>query len=227
MCIEAALRENDFETAYSYVVSRLSPTYQQPSVPHRQGFEDNWSWSAALQAGQYIRTTSTIRPTHLGTANGNLEIRHLEQRVECLATALRIAPPSQLHEILKTFRRCEEQLDFAIRDEATRNAAWDTTRDLHSPLIPGAFTSSVGAHSISATSPATHETEDVPMSLFDLSRATARVAQRNLGVLSSIGHGSEDRGPSIAKTLPDEPKIENGINFEKQLWELLFLVLDG
>jgi protein transport protein SEC39 len=66
MCIEAALREDDFETAYSYVVNRLTATtYDLPdtiSLSSRfpTGSLDDWSWKAALRAGQYIRTGQNV-----------------------------------------------------------------------------------------------------------------------------------------------------------------------
>jgi len=209
MCIEAALREDDFETAYSYVASRLATTAQLPTTSDLASKSpapvDDWSWRAALQAGQYIRTAQTIQPTHLGTASGNLDIRHLEQRVECLATALRIAPSSQLHEILKTFRRCEEQLDSAIKEEAAKEAAWDAAGDLHSPGIPGAFTpGTTESRSVPPSASTSREADDVPMSLFDLSRATARVAQRNLSVLSSLGSSSGGQEPEPEPTHKDD-----------------------
>lgn len=179
LCIEAALREDDFETAYSYVVSRL-----ETSGP--KGEQDEWSWKAALKAGQYIRTERTLLPTHLGIASGNPEIRHLEQRIECLATALRVAPAAQLQEILKTFRRCEEQLDSAINEEAAAEASWAAAGE-----IPGAFESSTTAHNLQSArnmtaTAASRQAEEAPMSLFDLSRATASVAQRNFTRLSSL-----------------------------------------
>lgn len=182
MCIEAALREDDFETAYSYVASRLGASANALTPA---GQTDSWSWNAALQAGQYIRNPRTIAPTHLGTASGNPTIRHLEQRVECFSAALRIAPASQLHEILKAYVQCEEQLDTAVRDETDREAAWDVAADLQSS-IPGGFAQSHSERPGPAQ-PSSRQAEEAPMSLFDLSRATARVAQRNLGVLSSLG----------------------------------------
>lgn len=208
MCIEAALREDDFETAYSYVVSRLAAATQLPTISDVGGKSpapvDDWSWRAALQAGQYIRTAQTVQPTHLGTASGNLDIRHLEQRVECLATALRIAPSSQLHEILKTFRRCEEQLDSAIKEEAAKEAAWDAAGDMHSPGIPGAFAPGAESRPVPPSASTPREADDVPMSLFDLSRATARVAQRNLSVLSSLGSSSGEQRPEPEVTPKDD-----------------------
>ncbi|KAJ4263198.1 hypothetical protein NW762_006820 [Fusarium torreyae] len=187
MCVEAALREDDFETAYSYVVSRLG-VHEREHRTQSHGIGDEWSWKAALDAGKYVRTERSQKPTHLGTASGNPEIRHLEQRIECLATALRIAPASQLQEVLKTFRRCEEQLDAAIKDEAAREAAWDTAGDLSG--LPGSFDTpdpdkAYPPRNITASATA-RQAEEAPMSLFDLSRATARVASRNLTVLSSL-----------------------------------------
>ncbi|SPN98840.1 uncharacterized protein DNG_01881 [Cephalotrichum gorgonifer] len=194
MCIEAALREDDFETAYSYVASRLGASTS--AAPPPADLTDNWSWTAALKAGQYIRNPQTLPPTHLGTASGNPAIRHLEQRLECLSTALRIAPASQLHEILKAFSQCEGELDSAVKEEADQEAAWEVEADLHAPGVPGSFAPR-HTESHNATAPSTsRQAEEAPMSLFDLSRATARVAQRNLGVLSSlssIGQQREER----------------------------------
>ncbi|KPM38097.1 hypothetical protein AK830_g8461 [Neonectria ditissima] len=184
MCIEAALKEDDFETAYSYVVNRMGTS----SSMTREGYDDEWSWKAALDAGKSARSETSQKPTHLGTASGNLEIRHLEQRIECLATALRIAPPNQLQEVLKTFRRCEEQLDFAIKEEAAKEDAWDAAGDLRK--LPGAFDSTdpdkvYPPRNITASA-AARQADESPMSLFDLSRATARVASKNLTALSSL-----------------------------------------
>ncbi|KAH6603353.1 hypothetical protein Trco_008128 [Trichoderma cornu-damae] len=207
-CIEAALREDDFETAYSYVVSRLETTSSDGDRTDRKEVEDEWSWRAALKAGQYVRTERTLLPTHLGIASGNPEIRHLEQRIECLATALRVAPTSQLQEILKTFRRCEEQLDSAIIEEAAAEASWAAAGE-----VPGAFESSASHHPHSArnmtATAASRQAEEAPMSLFDLSRATASVAQRNFTKLSSLSSLAASRpmapSPSGEQT-PQRPR---------------------
>lgn len=205
MCIEAALTEDDFETAYSYVVSRLDPSGPIQGEESANDLVDQWSWGAALKAGQYIRTERSLQPTHLGTASGNMEIRHLEQRIECLATALRVAPPSQLQEILKTFRRCEEQLDSAIKDEAAKEAAWDDAGDMAD--LPGAFDApnpdkAYPPRNMTASA-AARQAEEAPMSLFDLSRATARAAQKNITALSSL--------QGIAQSMPhhQSPEVEN------------------
>jgi len=179
MCIDAALMEDDFETAYSYVVNRLSSLSTAAQA-------DDYLWKAALQAGKYRRTAHTIRPTHLGTTSGNPEIRHLEQRIECLSAALRIAPPPTLQEIINAFRRAEEELEAAMKTEDEQEDAWDTAGDtIH---MPGDFNANTTSHkpATAAASSRRHQAEEVPMSLFDLSKASVMSAQRNLTALSSL-----------------------------------------
>lgn len=196
MCIDAALTEDDFETAYSYVVNRLAALSKPPQALQRQdssgsvnvgaSARDDWSWRAALQAGMYQRTARTLRPTHLGTASGNPEIRHLEQRIECLATALRIAPAATLPEILKSYRRTEEALDAAIKAEAEQESAWDDAADMQT--MPGTFNTATPRH-VSGGRQGTshrHAAEEAPMSLFDLSRQSMISAQRNFTSLSNF-----------------------------------------
>jgi hypothetical protein len=201
MCIDAALTEDDFETAYSYVTNRLSalspppsnsksaPTTSIPTPP----IVDDYSWKAALQAGKYRRTPRTLRPTHLGTASANPEIRHLEQRIDCLSTALRIAPAPTLTEILNAFRRAEEELVAALAAEAEQESAWDERADQSlGAAMPGGFGAASAPSgrrppaAAKARRDSVHQVEEKPMSLFDLSRASVASAQRNLTALSSL-----------------------------------------
>ncbi|KAI1806362.1 secretory pathway Sec39 [Daldinia bambusicola] len=207
MCVDAALTEDDFETAYSYVVNRLAaenrtPTKSGATKSNTTPVVDDYSWKAALQAGKYRRTARTIKPTHIGTASGNLDIRHLEQRIECLATALRIAPPATLQEILNVFRKCEEELNAAAKAEEEQESAWDDKGDLE--VMPGAFSSTVPAGVVrNASKPSSsRHVEEAPMSLFDLSRATMTRAQRNLTALSSLRRSENARS--------DETRGETG-----------------
>lgn len=204
MCIDAALTEDDFETAYSYVTNRLSALAPPPSAASKStssfpptAAPDDYSWKAALQAGKYRRTPHTVRPTHLGTASANPEIRHLEQRIDCLSTALRIAPAPTLTEILNAFRRAEEELVAALAAEAEQEHAWDERADQGLVgAMPGGFggappaaTGSRKAAVAVAARPrrdSIHQVEEKPMSLFDLSRASVASAQRNLTALSSL-----------------------------------------
>ncbi|KAK3945139.1 Sec39 domain-containing protein [Diplogelasinospora grovesii] len=242
MCIDAALIEDDFETAYSFVVSRLSaiptPTTTTTStssvtaavtVPRHSAVvvADDYSWKAALQAGKYRRTAYTIRPTHLGTASGNPEIRHLEQRIECLATALRIAPAATLQEILNAYRRTEEELDSAIQAEAQEEDAWDQAGDsMILPGMPGTFNNSNpslarpvvmgggvargqqqqhhhGQSSSSSRGEKQQQAEEAaPMSLFDLSRASVLSAQRNLTALASLQQLGRSTTTTTTTTTP-------------------------
>jgi protein transport protein SEC39 len=222
MCIDVALSDDDFETAYSYVVNRLGATpgalststsSLASSAVGRQA-ADEWSWKAALQAGKYKRNAKTSRPTHLGTSSANPEIRHLEQRLECLATALRIAPAPTLQEILNAFRRAEEELDAAVKAEAARENAWDDAGD--EMLMPGGFNSTAaGLAAGRQRSAAATADEDAPRSLFDLSRATAAAAQRNLAALSSLQRSGQDRGVEETERALDggEPRVRKRDQF--------------
>jgi len=90
--------------------------------------------------------------------------------------------------VLKSFRRCEEQLDSAIKEEAANEAAWDAAGNV--AYLPGAFdiprTESLHPPRNITAAAAARQAEEAPMSLFDLSRATARVAQRSFTGLPSL-----------------------------------------
>jgi len=208
MCIDAALGEDDFETAYSYVMTRLSevagPAHSRtPDMSRKEGlyFEraptvlDDWSWKAALQAGKYRRTSNTVKPTHLGNSSGNLEIRHLEQRMDCLSLALRCAPSSALQEILNAYRRCEEELETQVKQEAEQEAAWDAQGD--DQAMPGGFISPK-ARKENLSGSSTRPAEEAPMSLFDLSRASMARAQSGLSALTLL-QGSKKPEPAHSR----------------------------
>ncbi|TGJ84302.1 hypothetical protein E0Z10_g4449 [Xylaria hypoxylon] len=184
MCVDAALTADDFETAYSYVVNRVALDADPQTT-------DEYSWKAALQAGKYRRTARTVKPTHIGTASGNLDIRHLEQRIECLSAAVRIAPPTTLQEILNGFRKCEEELNAAIKAEEVQESAWDDRGDLQA--MPGAFSSTVPAGVARNVTRSSRHVEEAPMSLFDLSRASMTRAQHNFSALSSLQLSGQSR----------------------------------
>ncbi|KXJ92774.1 Sec39 domain-containing protein [Microdochium bolleyi] len=205
MCVDAALTEDDFETAYSYVVNRLASTTMSTSTTQAVA-ADEYSWKAALQAGRYRRTERTVRPTHIGTASGNLDIRHLEQRIECLSTALRVAPASTLQEILNVFRKCEEELNAAVKAEEASESAWEAHHLAGSEdagqAMPGGFSNTLppgvgrsgrpsrpGFASSQSASQTAAAAEEAPMSLFDLSRASIARAQRTLPALASLQRG--------------------------------------
>ncbi|AEO56288.1 hypothetical protein MYCTH_2301035 [Thermothelomyces thermophilus ATCC 42464] len=250
MCINAALAEDDFETAYSYVVNRIAPATtpnsSSSSSSNNATWGDDYSWKAALQAGKYRRghssssSTTTTTTTHhqrtlpsgVGSGGGlfssaNADVRHLEQRIECLATALRVAPPHTLQEIVNAFRRAEEELDVLVREEQEREDEWDARGDqlgsgattTTTTTLPGLFgrpspASAAGAgagraghhleakrsrpsRTAAAAAAAAGDEDAAPMSLFDLSRASVLSAQRNLSALSAL-HRSTGLGARLA-----------------------------
>ncbi|RDW83291.1 hypothetical protein BP5796_04782 [Coleophoma crateriformis] len=196
MCIVNALAADDFETAYSYVVTRLkdiaSPANEVVSTPEPVGQGifaelppkslDEWSWLAAFQAGKYRRSSKTVKPTHLGNTNANLEIRHLDQRMECLAYALRLAPKNTLQEILNVYRRCEEELQSLIQQEEEEDLSWDTKGD--EAAMPGGF-AQTPQRSLGPKS-SQRDLEEAPMSLFDLSRTSMARAQNSISALALL-----------------------------------------
>jgi hypothetical protein len=155
---------------------------------------DDWSWRAALQAGKYRRTSQTTKPTHLGNASGNLEIRHLEQRMDCLAQALRIAPKATLQEILNVYRRCEEELESHVKQEAEQEEAWDAQGD--EQVMPGGYAPTPAKKTTSSRA-----VEEAPMSLFDLSRASMARAQNGFSALSMLkgNHTVQEKAQNVSR----------------------------
>jgi len=240
MCIDAALSEDDFETAYSYVVNRLpglaGAAYDEPIEPAKPrpiepeslesgSFEpepvkptklvprgvvarlpprprDDYSWRAAFKTGKYRLNEHTLKPSHVGNSSANPEIRHLEQRMECLSQALRIAPVATLQEILNVFRRCEEELDAKIREEAEQEAKWDETADER--VMPGKFgmeaPATMAREGANTSTARSRMGAEAPMSLFDLTRASAAQAQRSLAALTASSGGVSAKGTGVVKS---------------------------
>lgn len=210
MCIDIALSEDDFETAYSYVVTRLKAIGRQAHT-RRPELEqkstgcigqrppkpiDDWSWRAALQAGKYRKNSHTTRATHLGNTSGNLEIRHLQQRKDCLAQALRLAPRDTLQEILNAYRRCEEELNTQIKQEAEQEEAFDAKADDKNSNMPGGFAATPAKSSNGrSTTTRKNKNEEAPVSFFDLSKESITRAQTGLSALSMF-RGQTKREPS-------------------------------
>lgn len=221
MCIDTALSENDFETAYSYVVNRLpfiggdADTESEKMVLGTTApvkVQDNWSWKAAFQTGKYRLNQYTMKPSHVGNSSGNPEIRHLEQRMECLSQALLIAPPPALQEILNVFRRCEEELDAKVRQEAEQEDAWDNQGDDTS--MPGRFgidppvTLSRASAPMSSAKSSTGA--EAPMSLLDLTRASAAQAQRSIAALT-VNKGVAGGAKANPSAAADGQDIHEGV----------------
>lgn len=227
MCIDAALADDDYETAYSYVMTRLSNvagpsrTINKSHSRNSSGLTaekppavlDDWSWKAALQAGKYRRNQNTVKPTHFGNASGNIEVRHLQQRMDCLALALRFAPSSALQEILNAYRRCEEELETKMREEEEEEAAWDDQGD--NKIMPGGFASSAPRRKQESGH---GTTEESPMSLFDLARASTARAQSGLAALSvlQVSKQSEPAKERPLSQISTDGSLDAGVPRERK-----------
>jgi hypothetical protein len=140
MAIEAALNEDDFGTAYSYIVNRLLPASSEDSSA------DDVSWRAAFQAGKHRSLQQSGSSISSATANlsnvtSNSNIRALEMRLELLSRALLLAPPVALPEILAKWRQGEEELNSLIdaqSDEFDGTPPPWTAKQPHAGL-PGEF----------------------------------------------------------------------------------------
>ncbi|KAF2486624.1 Sec39 domain-containing protein [Neohortaea acidophila] len=198
MAVEAALHENDFETAYSYIVNRLTPSSADIKVSsdgavepkHARNAskgssrsqaveaEDDTSWRAAFLAGRFRPATSS-----------SPSLRRLEQRTELLSLALLLAPVSALTEILAAWRRCEEEMTSLQLAQQQAEEHLDDRADkrLSSSSIPGNFT-------IQGEQPALLYNQkrremgrmsgkpsgnEAPVSMFDLTRSAAHALSKN------------------------------------------------
>lgn len=111
LAIRAALAEDDFDTAYSYIVNRL----------HDHADNDNVSWRAAFAAGQYAATVGS-----------STYLRRLEQRMEILSQALLMAPAAAIADLLTVWKACEQDMANLLAEETSPDA---------SPQFPGGFAS--------------------------------------------------------------------------------------
>jgi hypothetical protein len=210
MAIEAALSEDDFETAYSYIVSRLTPSNADITGPANTNTtskskhlrntstssttapnNDDTSWRAAFLAGRY-RPATASPPT----------LRRLEQRTELLSLALLLAPTSALTDILSAWRRCEEEMTALQISQAQEEEEFDDRadrREVATSSLPGHFIlpdeqpQMVLGQKRREMGRRGGE-EDAPVSMFDLTRSAARAFSRNAFPLG--GGGASAAGKS-------------------------------
>ena len=177
MAISASLAEEDFDTAYSYIVNRLqlAESSQAQDQPHQSEIaiftpipENDITWRAAYEAGQ----------APLGMGSGQSELRRLEQRMELLSQALLLAPINAVGEILETWRNCEEEMSAKATQEVQVEKIWD---DQGSKTLPGNFTLEDVTQSIQKPRDMTRNAlnEEAPMGLFDVARGAASALSRS------------------------------------------------
>ena len=171
MAVQAALDEEDFDTAYTYMVTRLDRYGLQPSVhvdeSTRSQREDDISWRIAYQAGCHV---SAAR-------EGEDVLRRLEQRMELLSMALHLAPPSAMTEILDVWRQCETEMMVQVAQEKEEQEAWDAKADRE---VPGGFdvpTEEYQSKSRRSVRPTLGE--EAPIGLFDVARGAASAFRKS------------------------------------------------
>jgi hypothetical protein len=168
MAIEAALAEDDFETAYSYVVNWLD-TSQASAHNTDTADDDDIAWRAALAAGKHKSPTSS---------NPSANTRRLDQRLDLLSQALLLAPSHALPEILSAWRKCEEEMASLLAAEAADEGVEDQD-------VPGAYIEA--APLVQARREVGRgANEEAPMGLFDVARGAASAFSKSAFPL----HGS-------------------------------------
>lgn len=238
MAIDAALSEDDFETAYSYVVNRLTPTAPSTTTsPFSDTQVDDISWRAALAAGKYrVSSSSTstssstpVTPTHTTHRSGTNpdeppNLRRLSQRLDLLSHALLLAPPGPaLPVILATWRRCEEELLAARQAEAEMDASHDSAADAQrgdmtgSGTLPGGFLAEEPGLSVQPVRKemGRGEGEEAPMGLFEVARGAAAAISRSTsgaaGRAGSAGTASVSGGLALPISLKSLRNAAGGL----------------
>ena len=192
MAIEAALEEDDFDTAYSYVVNRLAADQSSPdtaeSLRGSVTVQDDISWRAAYAAGRY--PTSNV---------GNSALRRLEQRMELLSQAILLAPASALSEVLTVWQKCEQQVTAQILKDTEDEQYWDERGDRK---VPGGFAADASPIAQKSRDPSRGAlVEEAPMGLFDMARGAAATLSKNAFPLRV----SQKTGSSFPKDSHDRP----------------------
>ncbi|KAJ5084528.1 hypothetical protein NUU61_009107 [Penicillium alfredii] len=189
LVIASALTSNDFGTAYSYILTRVTPPSLSTSspLPTTPSVPDDISWRAVYNAGRYRSTTPTTPSPSLQS-----QITHLSQRMELLSLALVLAPsPDPLAEILGAWRRCDEELSSLRAREQQEEEMWDAKGDSLSS-VPGGFGPSDSERDAfdteqqraarraraRAAMPHSHPHE-APMGLFEVARGAALALHKN------------------------------------------------
>ena len=204
LAITSALAAHDFDTAYSYITTRLSIS---PASGQASRQQDHTSWRAAYAAGRY---KPNVTPKSLHD-----RIAGLSKRMDLLSLALTLVPTAEpLSEILAQWRRCEEEMDSLKSQALDEERAFEMRGNGN---IPGGFgmedrevdaaeTRHAQAKRSMAGSSATYE-EQAPMSLFDVASGAARALSRSTQGLrgGSLSHlkirdsgTTEDRAGAIS-----------------------------
>ncbi len=202
MAIDAALEEGDFETAYSYVMNRLNLPSTPPSPkPHRFSAgphtttddSSDIAWRAALRAGRYKPT-----PSSTWSQPQRAPLRQLEQRMDLLSSALLLAPPAHLEDVLRVWLECETEMTALLAAETAAEQRFNDAADRKSGL-PGTFDADVLSVQPQRRELGRGAAEEAPMGLFDVARGAAAAFSKS-GLLGKAGNdaGAKGRGAESA-----------------------------
>jgi hypothetical protein len=203
MAIDAALEEDDFETAYSYVVNRLTPATSSPTpafgtqqfsfgsidTHDQDDHAEDVAWRAALRAGRH-NSSHTLSSSWSQSA-ARPDLRRLEQRMELLSQSLILAPPNHLEEVLKVWQQCEAEMTSLLAEETE---AEDRFNDAADRKLPGTFINEtttvqprreVGRGAV----------EESPMGLFDVARGAAAAFSKSAFPLRGSATAASSTGP--------------------------------
>lgn len=213
MTVEAALAEDDFETAYSYVVNRLTPsTPSPPGTPlalskssqrfsfgsydsdAREDDGEDVAWRAAVQAGRHRSSLSSSSTWGSANTAARPDLRRLEQRMELLSQALLLAPPRHLEEVLAVWQECETEMANLLTEETKAEERFNDAADRR---LPGAFAEAVAIQPRREVGRGA--VEEAPMGLFDVARGAAAAFSKSAFPLRGGGDtrtasGSEGHG---------------------------------
>lgn len=202
MTVEAALTEDDFETAYSYVVNRLTPHTPSPDASpsastssqrfsfgsYRSSTQEDDSedvaWRAALQAGRHSTPSSSSSWSQASPA-ARPDLRRLEQRMELLSQALLLAPPRYLEEVLAVWQDCENEMTSLLAAETEAEERFNDAADRR---LPGAFAEAIAIQPRREVGRGA--VEEAPMGLFDVARGAAAAFSKSAFPLRGSGNGS-------------------------------------
>ncbi|KAF9741699.1 hypothetical protein PMIN02_000634 [Paraphaeosphaeria minitans] len=212
MTVEAALAEDDFETAYSYVVNRLTPSTPSPPVSPplskssqpfsfgsydsdtKEDYGEDVAWRAAVQAGRHRFSLSSSQTWGSANTAARPDLRRLEQRMELLSQALLLAPPRHLEEVLAVWQECETEMNNLLAEETEAEERFNDAADRR---LPGAFAEAVVIQPRREVGRGA--VEEAPIGLFDVARGAAAAFSKSAFPLRGSGgsravSGSESHG---------------------------------
>jgi hypothetical protein len=202
MAIDAALEEGDFETAYSYVMNRLNlpsapaPTTRPLSLTTNpddaSSAGDDVAWRAALRAGRYNPPTTSSAWSQPNRA----PLRRLEQRMDLLSSALLLAPPTHLEQVLSVWLECETEMTQLLAAETAAELRFNDAADRRSG-IPGTFDADALTLQPQRRELGRGAAEEAPMGLFDVARGAAAAFSKSAFPLGRASTGGAEARGSI------------------------------